>query len=80
MIGGASVCQFEIKRICREELEQSVGILAEAFGTVAKQFHITKENCPTNPAFIELIHLLADYDKGNLMYVLESGERIVGFM
>ena len=36
------------------ELKESVNVLKESFGTVAKEFHLTKKNCPANSAFIEL--------------------------
>jgi diamine N-acetyltransferase len=74
------VSQFEIRRASNEDLDKCVGVIREAFGTVAREFHITKENCPTNRAFIEKIHLQEDFEKGNRMYVLVAGEKIVGFM
>ncbi len=50
------------------------------FATVAKQFHLTRQNCPTNGAFIEKSRLEADWRKGNLMYGLYCGQIMAGFM
>ncbi|WP_297423159.1 GNAT family N-acetyltransferase [Clostridium sp.] len=41
---------------------------------------MTIENCPTNGAFIKVDRLIADKNKGNLMYSINVDDKIVGFM
>ena len=42
----------EIKDLTIEtELETSVRIIADSFATIAAEFKLTKENCPTHPFF-----------------------------
>jgi len=49
----------EIREIQNEsELEQSVSVIRQAFGSVAGEFHITQENNPTHASFITLERLL----------------------
>jgi diamine N-acetyltransferase len=57
----------------------SVRVIREAFSTVAKEFNITKENAPSNGAFIEAGTLIKLADKGvKLFDVFQDGAR-VGF-
>jgi ribosomal protein S18 acetylase RimI-like enzyme len=74
------VSRFEIRRASEKDLDECIWVIREAFSTVTTEFNITQENCPTNRAFIEKVHLLEDFEKGNLMYVLAADQRIVGFM
>ncbi|MFT8315737.1 MAG: hypothetical protein ABF633_16030 [Clostridium sp.] len=41
-----------IREIKNQELSISAAIIRESFLTVAKEFDLTKENCPTSGAFI----------------------------
>jgi ribosomal protein S18 acetylase RimI-like enzyme len=62
------------------EVEQCVDVIRQGFGTVASDFGLTVENCPTNGAFMNTDRLKADINKGKLMYVLCEADKIVGFM
>ena len=70
----------EICGVRDDELTLCVQAIRSAFATIAKQFHLTEENCPTNAAFMKNERLLYDREKGNLMYVLKTDGRIAGFM
>lgn len=70
----------EIKAVERGELERCAEVIRLGFGTVARDFGLTKENCPTNGAFIETERLLSDFNKGKRMYGLFSDGGMVGFM
>ncbi len=69
-----------IKRIEYTELDTCAKLIRESFGTVAKEFNLTHENCPSNGAFIETSRLQADWDKEKLMFGLYCGPILVGCM
>ena len=69
-----------IRKIRYEELEACAGLIRDSFATVAEQFHLTRENCPTNGAFIEKSWLEVEWNKGILMYGLYSDQTMAGFM
>ncbi len=47
--------------------------------TVAVDFGLTKENCPTNGAFVTLDMLHNDFAGGNLMFAKFASGKIIGF-
>ena len=48
----------EIRKIADEnELENSVKVIADSFQTVAVEFNLTKDNCPTHPSLVTLKQL-----------------------
>ena len=62
------------------DLEISTKIIRDAFITVADEFNLNTDNCPTNPAFIEpviLESLLTDFRE---LYLLCYGKTPVGFV
>ena len=69
-----------IKKIDHEELEACAELIRESFATVAHDFHLTRENCPTNGAFIDRSHLESDWNKGNFMFGLYCGQDLTGFV
>ncbi|MFX1311607.1 MAG: GNAT family N-acetyltransferase [Promethearchaeota archaeon] len=56
----------KIKR--RKELLESVEVIKTSFLTVAHHFNLTKENAPTNPAFITFDKLKELKNKGLKLY------------
>ena len=69
-----------ITQIQENQLPECLDIIRRSFATVAEDFGLTAENCPTNGAFIPLSRLQNDYNKGNLMFGLYEGDKIIGFM
>ena len=69
-----------IRRVTESELPLCLRVIHEAFGTVAEEFGLTPDNCPTNGAFMPLTRLLEDYQKGDAMFVCLEGGAIAGFM
>ena len=69
-----------IREIDDSELEQCAEVIRRGFQTVADDFGLTPENVPTNGAFIKKERLIADKEKGNIMYALFDRGVIVGFM
>jgi GNAT superfamily N-acetyltransferase len=71
----------EIKELTTEtELETSVKIIADSFATVAAEFKLTKENCPTHPSFVTLKQLTEMKRKGLKLFGLFAGDVQVGFI
>lgn len=69
-----------IREVGVTELEYCIEVIRQGFETVAKDFGLTENNCPSNGAFIKLDRLLADKNKGNYMYGLFSENKLIGFM
>lgn len=63
-----------------ENLSESLEIIRNSFMTVAEEFGLTKENCPTNPAFIgtEKLNEMRESDQG--MFGLFHDNKQVGFV
>jgi len=71
---------YFIKEISEADFSDSIAVIRESFGTVARDFGLTKENCPSNGAFIEIGRLVADKEKGNKMFGLFVGNKQIGFV
>lgn len=73
--------QIQIKQITtKAQMVESVKILRKSFGAVAKTYHLTKINCPTNPAFIT-VEKLSDLKKKKAeMFGLYQQNKQIGFM
>ena len=72
--------EIRIRTMQEDEIEECAGIIRKGFGTVAEKFGLTKENCPTNGAFMGSERLRADFNKGKYMYVVEADSQMIGFM
>ena len=53
-----------IRKLRREELGEAARVVRGAFATVAEEFGLTRENCPTNGAFLPDGRLEAQFDAG----------------
>jgi diamine N-acetyltransferase len=72
--------EYEIKLMTLKDLEECAKVIRQGFSTVAKDFGLTKENCPTNGAFIEKERLIAEKEQGQLMYGMISDHQLIGYM
>ena len=63
-----------------QEMAVSVNVIRESFATVAEQFGLTKENAPTNPAFIEMRHLQKMRETGIAMFGVFCETIQIGFV
>ena len=63
-----------------EELEQSAAVVRYSFMTVAAEFTLTLENCPTHPAFTTAEKLRHMRDRGVKLFGLFDGDRQIGFV
>jgi ribosomal protein S18 acetylase RimI-like enzyme len=55
-------------------------LLNKAFGTVAKEFGLTKKNASTNSAFIKSDELKAQLTENREFYLYRDKDKIVGFV
>lgn len=68
-----------INRI-EDNFEQIINVISGSFMTVAKDFNLTKESAPTNPAFIELDAIMKMREKGVEMYGVYLADKCIGFV
>jgi diamine N-acetyltransferase len=61
------------------ELENSVKVIGDSFATVAAEFKLTKDNCPTHPSFVTIKQLTEMRRKGLKLFGLFDGDTQVGF-
>ena len=69
-----------IKRITAQNLPACLDLIHRSFATVAGEFGLTVQNCPSNGAFIPPERLQNDYNKGHAMFGLYACGRLAGFM
>lgn len=70
---------YSIREISENDIARSTEIIRNAFETVALDFSLTRQNCPSNGAFMEEKKLLDDFLRGIPMYGLFEGSKQVGF-
>ena len=76
-----AVEEFTIKEITNAvEIEKSVDVIRKSFRTVAKEFGLTKHNCPTHPSFITINQLKELKSKGVTFFGLFLGNKQIGFI
>lgn len=63
-----------------DEFDECNDVIRRSFITVAEEFNITRENAPTNPAFLGPESLVKMKDKGVAMYGAYKGNTCVGFV
>jgi diamine N-acetyltransferase len=69
-----------IREIANEkELENSVSVIADSFRTVAVEFNLDKDNCPTHPSLVTLKQLTEMKRKGLKLLGLFEGDAQIGF-
>ena len=68
-----------VKVNSQEQLEACLNIIHESFKTVADEFYLTRDNCPSHTAFISLEKLKTQYAEGRAMFLYEKGGENVGY-
>lgn len=68
-----------IRRIKETEIEECAAVIRKSFATVAKEFNITKVNCPTHTSFIQADKLKFKFDLGCPMFAYIDDNKIVGY-
>lgn len=72
--------EYTIRRIRYEELDACADIIRRSFGTVADEFGLTVDNCPTNGAFLKTERLVSEMDQGTNQYGLYCSGTLIGFI
>jgi len=73
--------KVSIKEIINEVgLSDSLNVIKDSFITVARELNLTEENCPSNPAFANLVNLKKMKDKGIGMFGLYKKRNQIGFV
>ncbi|OLN32621.1 GNAT family N-acetyltransferase [Desulfosporosinus metallidurans] len=73
--------KVSIKEINNEvSLSDSLNVIKDSFITVARELNLTEENCPSNPAFANLVNLQKMKDKGIGMFGLYKERNQIGFV
>lgn len=69
-----------IKQVENEEqLNIRLDVVRKSFATVAKEFGLTKSNCPSHTAFITMDKLEKQYDDGRPMFLFYQDDVPVGY-
>jgi ribosomal protein S18 acetylase RimI-like enzyme len=72
---------LQFKTICTDEdYGLALDIITKSFATVADDFHLTPENCPSNPAFMGIDKLKSLKNKKSELFILFSGDSPAGFV
>lgn len=71
---------YTIRKVHFEELDVCASVIRQSFITVANEFGLTSQNCPTNGAFIKAERLISDWNQGSSLYGLFCNEELTGFM
>jgi ribosomal protein S18 acetylase RimI-like enzyme len=69
-----------IKQIDPSDFSTAAEVIRKSFATVAKDFGITKENCPKHTSFITTDEIQKNSDWGWLMYGLYEGNQLIGYV
>ena len=69
-----------ISEVDENKLIECLKVIHLSFRTVADEFGLNSENCPTNGAFMPIEKLESDFSKGSLMFVICEDEKVVAFM
>ena len=67
-----------IRNVQAADLPACLEVIRKSFATVAEEFGLTPENCPTHTSFVPLSRLEGEFQRGNEMYALFQGEVMVG--
>ena len=69
-----------IKQIEYTDIERCAEVIRESFSTVAEEFGLNEQNCPTHTSFTKPENLIWDYNNGYLMFAYFLGEKIIGYV
>lgn len=70
---------YNIREVQKTDIDACADVIRRSFATVAKEFGLTRENCPTNGAFMENSRLAESFADGVFMFVIYDNGEIAGF-
>ena len=71
---------MKIIRIDEARLEECLDIIHRSFATVAEEFGLTRENCPSHTSFMPIEKLRTHAEWGFDMFGMEDGGKIIGYV
>ncbi len=76
------ISMYGLIREIRDEnqIKKSVAVIRESFETVAWEFNLTQENCPTHPSFVTYDRMMELYRKGLHFFALFADDKQTGFV
>ena len=69
-----------IRPLKMSEMDQALEVIHAGFATAAQEFGLTRENCPTNGAFMPIERLRKDWESGVWAAGSFEGERMTGYV
>ena len=69
---------LRIAPLAQNDLTDCLEVLHAGFATVASEFGLTVENCPTNAAFLPLARLQREWERGVRFYGAWADDRLAG--
>ena len=70
----------ETRPLSAADIPQYAEVIRRSFATVARDFGLTKENCPTHPSLISNERLLERYREGYFPFGLFMAGKLAGFV
>jgi ribosomal protein S18 acetylase RimI-like enzyme len=80
ILEGSFMADVLIREIRFDELDACAAVIRQSFATVAKEFGLTEQNCPSNGAFIKTERLAEMWLNGTKAYGLFAANELVGVM
>ncbi len=71
---------YTIRRLAHGDVAAGAQVIRQAFWTVAENFGLTEENCPTNGAFLRDEALVEELERGTALYGLFDEGGMAGFV
>ncbi len=71
---------ISVKEITDAEIPRCAKVVRDSFATVAADFSLTRQNCASNPAFLEDEKLRQERGRGVLLFGLYEGSEQAGFV
>lgn len=71
---------IDFTKVKPEMFDECARVIRNSFITVATEFNLTKDNAPTNPAFIEVDSLNRMYQKNIEMFAVHQDDVCIGFV
>ena len=63
-----------------KDLDACLSVIHSSFATVAKEFELTQQNCPTHTSFLPMDRFRRSWEDGETMGCLEHEGKLVGFV
>ena len=69
-----------LRPVTEKDLKECLSVIHRSFATVAEEFGLTRETCPTHTSFLPADRFFRSWEEQQIMGCLELEGRIVGFV